>query len=362
MEFDHIHFYVQDAKRTRDWFIHNLGFQGIGSRNLGHTQTEIVYQGSVYFLLSSPLTIESPITEFLQLHPSGVADIAFQVKDLELRLEQLVKQGVRVISPLKSQDYLGGQLKWLTIEGWQGLRHTLVEQIGTIPGKAIPGFLDIIPISYPDILTIDHVVLNVQSGNLKTAISWYQNHLGFQPKQSFDIQTERSGLQSQVMVHSQGKVQFPINEPASKNSQIQEFLDINRGSGIQHIALRTSNLVQTVNCLKQRGLSFLTVPDEYYLQLQKRWINQPLFVNWEELKAHQILADWEALNSEAMLLQIFSQPIFEKPTFFLEFIERKFCTIEGKIRQAKGFGEGNFRALFEAIEREQIKRTNQNNS
>ena len=139
-------------------------------------------------------------------------------------------------------------------------------------------------------------------------------------------------------------------------------MDINRGSGIQHIALRTSNLVQTVNCLKQRGLSFLTVPDEYYLQLQKRWIDQPLFVNWEELKAHQILADWEALNSEAMLLQIFSQPIFEKPTFFLEFIERKFCTIEGKIRQAKGFGEGNFRALFEAIEREQIKRTNQNNS
>ncbi|HEY9862939.1 MAG TPA: 4-hydroxyphenylpyruvate dioxygenase [Candidatus Obscuribacterales bacterium] len=362
MEFDHIHFYVQDAKRTRKWFIDNLGFQAIGSRNFGHTQTEIVYQGSVYFLLSSPLTIDSPVTEFLQLHPSGVADIAFQVKDLELRLERLIKQGVRVISPLKFQEYSGGKLKWLTLEGWQGLRHTLVEQIGTIPSKFIPSFPDIIPISSADILTIDHVVLNVESGDLKTAISWYQNNLGFQPKQSFDIQTERSGLQSQVMVHSQGKVQFPINEPASTNSQIQEFLDINRGSGIQHIALKTSNLVQKINCLKQSGLDFLKVPDEYYLQLQKRWIDQPLLVNWEELKAHQILADWEDLNPEAMLLQIFTQPIFEQPTFFFEFIERKFCTIAGELRQAKGFGEGNFRALFEAIEREQIKRTNQNYS
>ncbi len=164
------------------------------------------------------------------------------------------------------------------------------------------------------------------------------------------------------MVHSQGKVQFPINEPASTNSQIQEFLDINQGSGIQHIALKTSDLVQKVNFLKQRGLSFLTVPDEYYLQLQKRWIDQPLLFNWEALKSNQILADWEAVNPEAMLLQIFSQPIFEKPTFFLEFIERKFCTIGGEIRQAQGFGEGNFRALFEAIEQEQIKRTNQNYS
>ncbi|HAO10467.1 MAG TPA: 4-hydroxyphenylpyruvate dioxygenase [Planktothrix sp. UBA8407] len=359
MEFNHIHFYVQDAKRTRDWFIQNLGFQGIGSRNLGHTQTEIVCQGSVYFLLSSPLTIESPVTEFLQFHPSGVADVAFEVKDLELRLEHLIKQGVRLIYPLKSHDYLGGQLKWLTIEGWQGLRHTLIEQIGTILGKPIPGFPDIIPRYSPDILNIDHVVLNVESGDLKTAISWYQNNLGFQPKQSFDIQTERSGLQSQVMVHSQGQVQLPINEPASKNSQIQEFLDINRGSGIQHIALKTLDLVQKVNHLKRIGLSFLTVPDEYYLELQKRWNHQPLLVNWEALKVNQILADWEPSNPEAMLLQIFTQPIFEQPTFFFEFIERKICTIQGQIRQAQGFGEGNFRALFEAIEREQIKRANQ---
>lgn len=362
MEFDHIHFYVQDAKRTRNWFINNLGFQGIKSRNFGHTQTEIVCQGSVYFLLSSPLTVESPVTKFLQFHPSGVADIAFQVQDLELRLEQLVKQGVQIIYPLKYQEYSGGKLKWLTLEGWQGLRHTLVEQIGTIPGKAIPGFFDIIPMSTPEILTIDHVVLNVESGDLKTAISWYQDYLGFQPKQSFDIQTERSGLQSQVLVHAQGQVQFPINEPVSSNSQIQEFLDINRGSGIQHIALRTLDLVQQVKNLKQKGLSFLTVPDEYYLQSKNRWENQNPSVNWEELKVNQILADWEALNPEAMLLQIFSQPIFEKPTFFLEFIERKFFTIKGEFRQAQGFGEGNFRALFEAIEREQIKRTNQNYS
>jgi 4-hydroxyphenylpyruvate dioxygenase len=356
MEFDHIHFYVQDAKRTRDWFIHSLGFQGIGSQNLTHTQTEIVYQGSVYFLLSSPLTVESPVAQFLQVHPSGVVDVAFQVQDLELRVEQLLKQGVRVISPLQFYHDHGETLKWLTLEGWQGLRHTLVEQTGSLAGKLLPGFPDLLPLSSPTLLAIDHVVLNVKSGDLKTAISGYQNQFGFQPKQSFDIQTERSGLQSQVLVHPQGKVQFPINEPTSANSQIQEFLDLNQGSGIQHLALKTSNLVQQVNDLKQRGLPFLTVPDEYYLELQNRWHHQSLFIDWEQLKTHQILVDWEALTPEAMLLQIFTQPIFEKPTFFFEFIERKTCTVQGQLQQAQGFGEGNFRALFEAIEREQIKR------
>lgn len=356
MEFDHVHFYVQDAKRTRDWFIHNLGFQGIGSRNLVHTQTEIVYQGSVYFLLSSPLTSESPVAQFLQVHPSGVVDVGFQVQDLELRIKPLLEQGVRVISPLQFYSYQGETLKWLTLEGWQGLRHTFIEQTGSLPGKLLPGFPDLLPQSSPTLLSIDHVVLNVQSGDLKTAISWYQNYLGFQPQQSFEIQTERSGLNSQVLVHPQGQVQFPINEPTSANSQIQEFLEINRGSGIQHIALKTSNLGQQVNQLRQRGLSFLTVPDEYYLQLQNRWHHYPLLIDWERLKADQILVDWEPLTPEAMLLQIFTQPIFEEPTFFFEFIERKICTVQGQLRQAQGFGEGNFRALFEAIEREQIKR------
>ncbi|WP_322744231.1 4-hydroxyphenylpyruvate dioxygenase [Planktothrix mougeotii] len=356
MEFDHVHFYVQDAKRTRDWFIHNLGFQGIGSRNLFHTQTEIVYQGSVYFLLSSPLTPESPVAQFLQAHPSGVVDVGFQVQDLELRIKPLLEQGVRVISPLKSYSYQGETLKCLTLEGWQGLRHTFTEQTGSFPGKLLPGFPELFPLAAPGLLSIDHVVLNVQSGDLKTAISWYQNYLGFQPQQSFEIQTERSGLNSQVLVHPQGQVQFPINEPTSANSQIQEFLEINRGSGIQHIALKTSNLGQQVNHLRQRGLSFLTVPDEYYLQLQNRWHDSPLLIDWERLKAEQILIDWEPLTPEAMLLQIFTQPIFEEPTFFFEFIERKICTVQGQLRQAQGFGEGNFRALFEAIEREQIKR------
>jgi len=359
MEFNHIHFYVQDAKRTRDWFIHNLGFQGIGSQNLAHTQTEIVYQGSVYFLLSSPLTAESPVAQFLQLHPSGVVDVAFQVQDLELRVEQLLKQGVRVISPLQSYHDQGETLKWLTLEGWQGLRHTFTEQTGSLAGKLLPGFPDLLPLSSPTLLSIDHVVLNVKSGDLQTAILGYQNQFGFRPKQSFDIQTERSGLQSQVLVHPQGKVQFPINEPTSANSQIQEFLDLNQGSGIQHLALKTSNLVQQINELRQRGLSFLTVPDEYYLELQNRWHHQSLFVDWEPLKTNQILVDWEALTPEAMLLQIFTQPIFEQPTFFFEFIERKICTVQGQPRQAEGFGEGNFRALFEAIEREQIKRGSQ---
>lgn len=357
MEFDHIHFYVQDAQRTRDWFIHYLGFQGIGSWNQVHTQTEIVYQGSVYFLLSSPLTSESPVARFLQVHPSGVADVAFQVQDLELRIKPLIQQGVKVISPLKFYHDQGETIKWLILEGWQGLRHTFIEQIGTHSGKLIPGFPRLLPQDHSTLLGIDHVVLNVKSGDLKKAISWYNHYLGFEAKQRFNIQTERSGLQSQVLVHPQGQVQFPINEPASSNSQIQEFLDLNRGSGIQHIALKTSDLVQKVQDLRQRGLSFLTVPGEYYLQLQNRWLHQPLSVDWEQLKRYQILVDWETSTPEAMLLQIFTQPIFEQPTFFFEFIERKICQVQGQLRQAEGFGEGNFKALFEAIEREQIKRS-----
>ena len=155
MEFDHIHFYVQDAQRTRDWFIHYLGFQGIGSWNQVHTQTEIVYQGSVYFLLSSPLTSESPVARFLQVHPSGVADVAFQVQDLELRIKPLIQQGVKVISPLKFYHDQGETIKWLTLKGWQGLRHTFIEQIGTHSGKLIPGFPRLLPQDHSTLLGIE---------------------------------------------------------------------------------------------------------------------------------------------------------------------------------------------------------------
>jgi 4-hydroxyphenylpyruvate dioxygenase len=197
-------------------------------------------------------------------------------------------------------------------------------------------------------------VLNVETGDLEKAVNWYHKILGFQPQQNFDIQTEQSALRSRVMIHPEGGVQFPINESASANSQIQEFLDANRGPGIQHMALQTNNIVQVVTDLRSRGLPFLPVPPTYYSELQQRQNYFP--TDWEAIAASQVLADWQEDTPEAMLLQIFTQPIFGEPTFFFEIIERRITVVNGKQVQAGGFGAGNFRALFQAIEGEQMKR------
>jgi 4-hydroxyphenylpyruvate dioxygenase len=191
-------------------------------------------------------------------------------------------------------------------------------------------------------------VLNVAAGDLERAAAWYKNTLDFESKQTFKIQTDRSALHSQVMVSSNSSVQLPINEPASPHSQIQEFLDVNRGPGIQHIALNTPNIVQAIAQLRPRGLSLLPVPPSYYTQLQQRQGLPLSAVELQEIAQEQILVDWDNTTPQALLLQTFTQPIFGQPTFFFELIERRF--------QARGFGEGNFRALFEAIEREQFKR------
>ncbi len=213
--------------------------------------------------------------------------------------------------------------------------------------------------SVATITAIDHIVLNVASGDLESAVTWYESILDFQRQQTFTIKTDRSGLYSQVIVSRNAKVQLPINEPASANSQIQEFLNVNNGSGIQHIALRTDNIINAIAQFRACGLSFLRVPTRYYSDLVHRG---GLPLSAQEISAiarAEILVDWNqetpqnmhvgAQDAVPLLLQIFTQPIFEQPTFFFEFIERR--------SQVQGFGEGNFRALFEAIEREQIKRS-----
>jgi 4-hydroxyphenylpyruvate dioxygenase len=201
---------------------------------------------------------------------------------------------------------------------------------------------------------IDHVVLNVEAGDLQEAVSWYEQVLGFQPRQSFTIQTDRSALQSQVLVCDQ--VQLPINAPCSSNSQIQEFLTHNRGPGIQHVALRTQDVIHTVAYLRERGIPFLTVPETYYQALQERHHAKTLELDWQALATQQILIDWPLDLPQSLLLQTFTQPIFAQPTFFFEVIERRTYHHQGQMHQAQGFGEGNFQALFEAIEREQEKR------
>jgi 4-hydroxyphenylpyruvate dioxygenase len=370
MKIDHVHFYVEDAKFWRDWFVHHLGFTATDSSiSSADTCTEVVQNGNVCFLLSSALLPTSPVAEFLRQHPPGVADLAFVIEDLEAAIALAQTHGIKILQPIQEQQIGNISLKCCKIAAWGGLTHTLIEnqlsgQLGNSPGirgrwgniqTTSPN--DLPSKIYPEELytpsphtftAIDHIVLNVAVGELESAVAWYEKILDFQPQQSFKIQTDRSALYSQVMVSRNGSVQLPINEPASPNSQIQEFLNVNQGPGIQHIALRTTNLIQAIAQFRTSGLSFLSVPQTYYEQLQQR---QKLPLSTPELEAiaqQQILVDWQENAQKALLLQIFTQPIFGQPTFFFEFIERRY--------QAQGFGEGNFRALFEAIESEQLKR------
>ena len=360
MKIDRVHFYVEDARASRNWFVHQLGFQAVAAQKSSHTRTEVVENGSVYFVLSSPLTPLSPVAHFLRKHAPGVADIALLVEDVEAVMNRAQAHGAKVLQPLQQRPQGGGYFKWGKIAAWGSLTHTLIERQGVrgaeeinflFPLSLSPSFpLSLSPsLPVPNTFSgIDHVVLNVAVGELEGAVAWYENTLEFQSKQTFKIQTERSALHSQVMVSPNGWVQLPINEPASPNSQIHEFIDVNRGSGVQHIALLTPNIVSAIAQFRFCGVSFLPVPPSYYTQLQHRQ-GLPLSVTeLEEIALQQILVDWKETTPDAVLLQIFTQPIFGQPTFFFELIERR--------AQAGGFGEGNFRALFEAMEHEQLKR------
>ncbi|MBD2347100.1 4-hydroxyphenylpyruvate dioxygenase [Anabaena subtropica] len=340
MKIDHVHFYVEDAKVWRDWFLNYLGFTAVTSNISSlHTCTEVVKSGAVCFLLSSPLLPTSPVAEFLRQHPPGVADVAFAVEDVEAAIAYAQAYGATILQPVGERQIGNSSRKCGKIAAWGGLTHTLIERLSADSQ---------INSSHNFITAIDHIVLNVAIGELKPAVTWYETILDLQPRQAFKIETDRSALHSQVMVSRDGSVQLPINEPASSNSQIQEFLHFNRGAGIQHIALQTQNIVSAIAQFRHRGLPLLSVPLTYYSQLKQRREIPLSPTELEAIAQQEILVDWQKDHQKGVLLQIFTQPIFEQPTFFLEFIERRF--------QAQGFGEGNFRALFEAIESEQMKR------
>jgi 4-hydroxyphenylpyruvate dioxygenase len=357
MQIDRVLFYVEDAIKWRDWFVRVMGFYSLASGNDTQTQTEVVVSrgGEVKFVLSSPLAVGSPAAEFLRSHPPGVADVAFAVDSLSEVLAKAFLAGVKVRHPVEQWYSEQGRLCWCQIHSNANLTHTLVERRGKTPLLPDDWIVekDLPPASERHFTGIDHVVLNVARGALDATVNWYEKVLGFKQKQTFTIKTEQSGLYSQVIVHPHSGVQFPINEPRSPNSQIQEFLNFNRGAGIQHIALKTFEIAKVTQTLRQAGLSFLDVPKTYYDRIQKQYPQLTFSPQeWQEICDRGILVDFENINGangeRPLLLQIFTKPIFNLPTFFFELIERR--------DRAKGFGEGNFQALFEAIEREQMKR------
>ena len=376
MKIDYVCFSVKDAIATRDWFIQNLGFRSVGSGTSDDQAIEIVNAGSIYFVFCAAHNEGGAVATFLQRHPPGVSELAFCVPSIEITLDHALQQGAILLQPLQTEVQSHGCLRWATLAGWGDLTHTFVERIGytsLLPQAMMPNNVlipqpfardhtsaEIVKAGSGCFTSIDHIVLNVARGDLERSVAWYERVLGFQPQQGFEIQTAYSALCSRVLRHPSGGVQLPINEPASSNSQIQEFLDLNRGSGVQHIALETTDLLGTIAHLRQKGLPLIQVPATYYAQLRQRpgLALTPAIV--QQLEEQQILADWQDKAEPAVLLQTFTQPIFDEPTFFFELIQRQAIQLadgtDDRSQRAQGFGEGNFRALFEAIEREQMKR------
>ncbi|NJL20202.1 MAG: 4-hydroxyphenylpyruvate dioxygenase [Leptolyngbyaceae cyanobacterium SM1_3_5] len=358
MFIDHVHFYVEDATAWRDWFVSIFGFQSIASGFSAETHSEVVGMGRICFVLSAARTEASPIAQYLRQHPPGVANIALRVLQLEPVLTQAIAAGM----PLVQSIQVRSPQRVAVVGGWESLQHTLIEGdglaavLGHLGGEGVIKVAPVPLMQNPPFLGIDHVVLNVAAGDLERTVAWYEAGLGLKRQQMFAIHTDRSALCSQVLKHPQGSVQMPINEPASSRSQIQEFLDHNRGAGIQHIAIATANAVESIARLRKRGLAFLPVPQTYYDELPQRSGFRLSEAQRQAIAREQVLVDWPIDRPQAMLLQAFTQPIFPQPTFFFELIERQSYQVNQQTQQAEGFGEGNFRALFEAIEREQLKR------
>jgi 4-hydroxyphenylpyruvate dioxygenase len=350
---DHVELYVGNASQAAYFFTHALGFRRTAYAGLESgvrdRASHVVEQGRIRFVLTTPLHGASEIARHVAEHGDGVKVVALAVPDAEQAYRVAVRRGARGVSePWDSSDD-GGQIRMATIATYGETLHTFVERDG-YEGAFLPGYNPVADSRDAGHLTgIDHVVGNVELGRLEEWVSYYERVFGFTEMIHFtdrDISTEYSALMSKVMADGKGRIKFPINEPAEgkRKSQIEEYLEYYGGAGVQHIALATTDIVRTVAELQSRGMRFLNTPSSYYEELPDRIgeIDEDL----ADLRRLGILAD---RDDEGYLLQIFTRTIGDRPTVFLEVIER---------HGARGFGEGNFKALFEAIEREQEKRGN----
>jgi len=352
---DHVELYVGNAKQAAHFYRTAFGFTvkayaGLETGVRDRT-SYFLEQGEIRLVVTGALSPESPIAEHVRKHGDGVKDIALRVENCEKAYSEVMKRGVTsVTEPTEFMDQ-NGVLKKATVAAYGDTVHSFIERKG-YGGTFAPGYRPVtgMPQGKPTgIVAIDHMVANVELGRMMDWVRFYEEVMGFSQFQTFDdkdISTEYSALMSKVMAGGHGKVKFPINEPAGgkKKSQIQEYLDFYGGPGIQHIAVLTGDIVATVEALQQNGVQFLDTPDSYYDTLQERVgaIDEPL----TDLRRLKILVD---RDEEGYLLQIFSKPVQDRPTLFFEVIQRK---------GSRSFGKGNFRALFEAIEREQALRGN----
>src|SRR5437763_9126274 len=355
--FDYLEFYVGDSMQAAYYLEHAWGFIPIAYAGLetgirDHTSYALE-QGNVRLVVTSPLGPEGEVAEHVKLHGDGVKTIALRVDDAELAYREATKRGAKGLGEPTAHRDDYGIAKTTTIAIYGDTVINFVQR-QDYKGAFLPGYRSI-ETNVPrrarpaGLAAIDHVVGNVELGKMNEWVEFYERVLGFTQLIHFDdraISTEYSALMSKVMQNGSGRIKFPINEPdqGRRKSQIEEFLDFYRGPGVRHIALKTPDIITTVRGLAERGVEFLKTPKNYYETVLDR-VGR-IVEEVGQLAELGILVDHD---DEGYLLQIFSKPIVNRPTVFFEVIERK---------GARGFGEGNFKALFEALEREQELRGN----
>jgi 4-hydroxyphenylpyruvate dioxygenase len=350
---DFIEFYVGNAKQAAHYYQHAFGYRLVAYRGpeTGHRDTVsyVVQQDKIRLVLTAAMGPDHEVAEHVKMHGDGVKVLALWVDDAEEAYRIALERGAEsAFEPYKIEDS-NGWVKQAAIKTYGETIHTFVER-HSYKGAFMPGFEpreSIMNVDPVGLMFVDHCVGNVELGGMNKWVKFYQDVLGFKLLITFDdkdISTKYTALMSKVVSNGNGYIKFPINEPATglKKSQIEEYLDYYRSAGVQHIAVATDNIIETVDKLRRNGVDFLRVPDVYYETVLDRVgkIDESL----EELKRLNILID---RDEDGYLLQIFTKPVQDRPTVFYEIIQRK---------GARSFGKGNFKALFEAIEREQALR------
>ena len=355
---DYVEFYVGNAKQAAHFYKTAFGFQSLAYKGLETgSKDEVSYvlqQGKIRLVLTTPLNSKSAINDHLRTHGDGVKVIALWVDDARKAYEETTKRGAKSYFEPKIQSDEFGQIISSGIYTYGETVHVFVER-KNYKGVFFPGYVamesDYNPPS-AGLKFIDHIVGNVGWGEMDTWVNWYEEVMGFVNFLSFDdkqIHTEYSALMSKVMSNGNGRIKFPINEPAEaeKRSQIEEYLDFYEGCGVQHLAVATDDIIATVKHLRTNGVEFLPPPPQAYYDAIPKRLGKHMKLMKEDISKLQEFSVLVDADEEGYLLQIFTKPLQDRPTLFFEIIQRM---------GAKGFGAGNFKALFESIEREQANR------
>lgn len=352
-DFDYLEFYVGNAHQAAHFYRTAFGFTPLAYSGLEtgtrRSVSYVIEQRNIRLMLTSALDSNDPIAEHVKLHGDGVKDIAFTVPDAGRAFEAAVKRGARpVMEPTLIEDDDGQVIK-ATIATFGDTVHSLIQR-RDYGGKFLPGYMPVKnPMPSPlstHLAAVDHVAVSIEPGRLDEWVEFYNSVMGFHVSHEEDVETEYSAMNSKVVQNSTGRIKFPMVEPAQgkRKSQIEEYLAFYHGAGVQHVALLSSDIVQTVRALRAGGNEFLPTPNAYYGMLEDRV--GKIEEDVDALREQNILVDRDEWG---YLMQIFTKPLQGRPTVFMEAIQRK---------GARGFGSGNIKALFQALEREQAMRGN----